>query len=277
MKVWSGTFFLALCVIVGCGAYGASLLQGTSFPKTANDLTFTQRIELDTAGYEPWETEYDANGRCISGCLYPGITMQQELEILDRNTDAARVLLQDYLRYHATLPTTPSEQTTSPTSDSPANTQTVPTVPVAPPRCTPNNPDIPVDQTLPVGEPLTGHPRITSQYGPRIHPVTGNRSTHKAIDFAAPIGTPVFSTANGTVAAVWTDKTCGNGLRISHAQGMETVYCHLKRSLVKKGDTVNAGCLVAESGNTGRTTGPHLHYGIKKDGNYINPTEWIRR
>ena len=80
-----------------------------------------------------------------------------------------------------------------------------------------------------------------------------------------------------TVAAVWTDATCGNGLRITHSDGYETVYCHLSQSLVKQGEHVDAGCSVAKTGNSGRTTGPHLHYGIKYNGQYIDPTKMVGR
>ena len=123
-----------------------------------------------------------------------------------------------------------------------------------------------------------GRPRITSPYGTRTHPVTGQtQSFHRAVDFAASVGTTVFTPASGTVARVWTDTSCGNGLRITHADGYETVYCHLSQVLVAQGEPVQAGCAVAKTGNTGRTTGPHLHYGIKHNGNYIDPTGMLGR
>ena len=255
--------------VLMCGvAHGAGLLQPASFPKTADDLTFVQNINLQSAGYEPWESEYDATGRCISGCAYNGITIQRELQNLENNTYNARRALSNYISH------TPSNAAVSPS---------VPTKPATPqqiivqntPRCTPYHPEIPAAQSIPLGVPLTGNPRITSPYGERIHPITGNRSVHKGVNFSAPIGTSVFSPAAGTIGSVWRDSTCGNGLKISHTGGYETVYCHLNKVTVKQGDVIGAGCVVAETGNTGRTTGPHLHYGIKYNGEYINPTDWL--
>ena len=66
-----------------------------------------------------------------------------------------------------------------------------------------------------------------------------------------------------------------NGLKIEHGNKYETVYCHLSKVTVRKGERVEAGCKVAETGNSGRTTGPHLHYGIKEDGDYVDPQNWV--
>ena len=74
-----------------------------------------------------------------------------------------------------------------------------------------------------------GRPRITTPYGERIHPITGDTQLHKAVDFAAPIGTSVFAPAAGTVSAAWTDASCGRGLRIRHADGFETTRSEERR------------------------------------------------
>lgn len=147
----------------------------------------------------------------------------------------------------------------------------------ASPGCIPRKYDIPAGQTEPVGEPLMGTPQITSSYGFRKHPITGEQNGHKGIDFYTPIGTSVFSTASGTVAAVWNDDTCGNGIKILHSNGYETIYCHLSKQLVAVGDKVSAGCEIAKTGNTGMSSGPHLHYSIKYNGNYTDPKNWIGR
>ncbi len=243
-------FILALSFC--SAAHGASLLRPASFPDTAHDTTFSQRVVLLAAGYEPWESEYDDTGRCISGCAYPGITIAEDLARLTENT----------ARAYASLPPADWSQ---------------PSVSYAVPTCSPRQNAISPLQTVPFGEPLVGQPRVTSAYGERIHPVTGNRSVHKGIDFAASQGTTVFSPAAGTVASVWTDASCGNGVRIAHADGFETVYCHLDTALVQDGEYVQAGCPVAYSGNTGRSTGPHLHYAIKYNGEYIDPTGMVGR
>lgn len=265
MKIISlGKFFLVAIFCVN--AYGASLLQQQTFPKTVNDLTFIQKVALKQEGYEPWETEYDAEGRCISGCTYPGITIQEEFDMARQHTAQAWSRAQQYLAQQKQLQQASVNTNAQKIASSVKQTSFT--------RCSPSNTNIDTNQMLPFGLPLIGNPRITSGYGERIHPVTGNLSGHLGIDLAAAIGTDVFSPANGTVSSVWKDATCGNGLKISHTDGYETVYCHLNKVVVKNGDRVYAGCKIAETGNTGRTTGPHLHYAIKENGGYIDPTNW---
>lgn len=123
--------------------------------------------------------------------------------------------------------------------------------------------------------------RFTSGYGPRTHPVTGQKGKmHYGIDIAAPTGTPILSPADGTVAQVINDSTCGGGLVIDHPGGVQTVYCHASRVLVKLGQKVTQGQHVADVGNTGRSTGAHLHFGTKKNGKRVNPNtikpDWTR-
>lgn len=272
---------------------GDSLLTAQSFPKTFNDLSFVDRIEVKRAGYAPWESEYDPQTkRCIKNCVYPGLTIEEELTRLERETRIAEQRAQIYNEsqiYNGQYPTRPQPavQTTGPIApthtSAPSVTQTTPVVTgvtqtaPAPIRCNPSNEKIPPTQDIPYGNPLTGNPRVTSPYGERTHPVTGKPDGHRAIDFAAPIGTNVYSPANGTVERVWTDQNCGRGMRIQHAAGFSTLYCHLSEHLVKQGDRVNAGCLVAKTGNTGRSTGPHLHYGINSDATPINPTGFVNK
>lgn len=267
-------FLTAFLIVTFVGnTYGASLLKPQSFPKTFNDLTFSQKNAVFSEGYEPWETEYDKEtGRCISNCAYQGITLSEQLKNIETNTvNAEKQLLSAGYSINKNGSFVAPANNTKPQNIIIANL----------PRCTPNQPDIPVGQTIPIGEPLTGKPKITSRYGARVHPVTGNNSVHGGFDFAATIGTPVFSPASGTVVSAWTDSTCGKGLKIRHSDGYETVYCHLSEYLVSDGDKVEAGCQVAKTGNTGRTTGPHLHYAIKHDDgkkcDYIDPTKWIGR
>lgn len=286
MKYWGGFAVFFVAAFSGICTNAASLLQPSSFPKTFEDLSFTQRMDVLQQGYEPWETEYDSDGRCISGCAYPGITIQDDLRRGAEQTNAAMQYVRDYGTRANVIDLTgvgtKQDITTSqPGRDSGAGANAVDLTGAgqnAPaPRCTPHNSAVPEGQRLPLGEPLTDRPKITSGYGRRIHPTTGKDSVHKGIDFSAPVGTTVYSPAAGTVAAVWTDNTCGRGMRIAHDGGFETVYCHLSQQLVPAGDNIGAGCVIGKSGNTGRSTGPHLHYGIKYNGEYINPTEMLGR
>lgn len=115
--------------------------------------------------------------------------------------------------------------------------------------------------------PLAGaKPRISSPFGPRTHPTTGQKGKHhNGIDIPMPVGTPVLASASGTVVAVLSDNTNGIGLILYHPEeGVRTAYVHLSKRLVNKGDTVSQGQRIALSGNTGRSTGPHLHWMVYK-------------
>ncbi len=122
--------------------------------------------------------------------------------------------------------------------------------------------------------PLKFSARVSSNFGSRIHPIRGYRKQHNGIDYAAPTGTRIYAVADGTVTARYWERGGGNVLKIKHAHGLETLYLHLSRFAdVKVGQRVKQGDLIAYVGNTGQSTGPHLHYGVKKDGKYINPTK----
>ncbi len=154
--------------------------------------------------------------------------------------------------------------------------------PVSGRTCRPEQPEIPVHQVVPFGEPLLGRPRISSTFNyNRLHPVDGVVKAHNGYDFATPENSSVFSPADGVVEAVFSNSSCGNGLRIKHGDRYTTGYCHLNKVLVKQGDKVEAGCEVAKSGNTGKSTGPHLHYVIKHyvDGQWVpvHPYDFIGR
>lgn len=115
---------------------------------------------------------------------------------------------------------------------------------------------------------------VTSNYGGRQHPVLGFYKAHQGVDLRAAIGTPVWSVAEGTVTkVVLNDRTAGTYLTIRHANGMETIYMHLSRIAegIHAGSRVQQKQVVAYSGNTGRSTGPHLHYGMRRGGTYIDP------
>ncbi len=121
--------------------------------------------------------------------------------------------------------------------------------------------------------PLSFSARVSSRFGSRIHPIQGYRKQHNGIDYAAPTGTPVHAVADGTVTARYWEAGGGNVLKIKHSHGLETLYLHLSKfgSNISVGTRVKQGQVVAYSGNTGRSTGPHLHYGVKENGKYINP------
>ncbi|MCT4596079.1 MAG: M23 family metallopeptidase [Anaeromicrobium sp.] len=115
------------------------------------------------------------------------------------------------------------------------------------------------------------HGRITSKFGYRLSPLTNRRQFHKGIDIANKTGTNILSAANGIV--VFSDRMSGYGntLIISHGYGYRTVYAHNQRNLVKVGQKVTKGQLIAKMGNTGRSTGPHVHFEVHYNGKRINP------
>ncbi len=116
--------------------------------------------------------------------------------------------------------------------------------------------------------------RIASRFNPhRMHPVLHVIMPHNGIDFAAPVGAPVYATAAGVIVGMGNDGPCGNKVEISHSGGVSSVYCHLSRfaSGVHVGQHVEQRQLIAYVGQTGRVTGPHLHFGIKKNGMFVDP------
>jgi murein DD-endopeptidase MepM/ murein hydrolase activator NlpD len=117
--------------------------------------------------------------------------------------------------------------------------------------------------------PAIGRP--SSGYGVRVDPIHGERTEHRGFDIAAKTGTPVAAAAAGTVTHAGPAGTYGNLVMIRHADGLETRYAHLSSVAVKKGDHVAAGQEVGAVGTTGRSTGPHLHFEVRRDGQAIDP------
>lgn len=105
----------------------------------------------------------------------------------------------------------------------------------------------------------------------RLHPITRRKSPHNGVDLAAPMGTEIMSTGDGTVTRVGNHPYAGRYVDIKHSSSFETRYLHLSKVLVKRGQRVKRGQKIALSGNTGRTTGPHLHFEFHAKGNPVNP------
>ncbi|MBE6011551.1 M23 family metallopeptidase [Anaeropeptidivorans aminofermentans] len=121
--------------------------------------------------------------------------------------------------------------------------------------------------------PLTGI--ITSGFGERINPVLNKKELHNGIDIAADEGTGVLAVQNGTVTRIYRSSTYGNAMEYKTDNGYDVMYAHLKKVLVKEGDRVEKGQIVALSGKTGLVTGPHLHYTLIKDGKLIDPITFV--
>lgn len=116
---------------------------------------------------------------------------------------------------------------------------------------------------------------ISSEFGYRLSPFTDEREFHKGIDICNKRGSPIMSPAGGIVSSIETDAGYGKLLIINHGSGLITRYAHLDKVMVKKGQAVERGQEIALVGNTGRTTGPHLHYEVHLNGVPVNPLRYM--
>ncbi len=116
---------------------------------------------------------------------------------------------------------------------------------------------------------------LTSGFGDRISPFTGRREMHEGVDIAVPVGTPVLAPAAGVVAYAGFLSGHGNAILLEHGHGFSTFYGHNSKLMVKAGHRVKRGQLIAYSGSTGLSTGPHLHYGVRLNGRWVDPRDYI--
>lgn len=132
--------------------------------------------------------------------------------------------------------------------------------------------------TLPPGNGYLGYPTygiVTSPYGWRIHPILGYEKFHTGVDFGADYGTPIYAAQAGTV--MWADwyGGYGNTIVIDHGNGIATLYAHLQSFYVQAGDRVEKGQVIGEVGSTGFSTGPHLHFELRVQGEPIDPAPYL--
>ena len=116
---------------------------------------------------------------------------------------------------------------------------------------------------------------ITSSYGPRVHPVTGQYKVHTGVDFAASTGTPFVAAKDGVVTAAEYHPAYGNMVIIDHGGGFSTLYAHASQLKVSVGQKVKQGQVVSLVGSTGYSTGPHAHFEIRINGQHVNPMNYI--
>lgn len=116
--------------------------------------------------------------------------------------------------------------------------------------------------------------RVASGYGMRIDPVYHVRKFHQGMDFTAPTGTEVFATGNAKVKFTGWKQGYGNTVILDHGFGYETLYAHLYKSLVRKGQKVRRSDIIALVGNSGKSTGPHLHYEVRLNGKPVDPRNY---
>ncbi|WP_377275098.1 peptidoglycan DD-metalloendopeptidase family protein [Rhizobium sp. R86522] len=127
---------------------------------------------------------------------------------------------------------------------------------------------------LPFANPAPGR-EITSQFGNRPDPFFGGLAMHAGIDFRAPTGTEIRSTGAGKIVTASFSGGYGNMVEIDHGLGLSTRYGHMSRILVSEGDTVETGQILGLAGSTGRSTGPHLHYEVRRNGDPVDPMRFL--
>lgn len=254
-------FLLSNMIICHC-AFGTGFLTAQKFPTTYNDVSFADRMRIEAEGYEPFESEFDNDGVCIKNCAYKGITLKEVSELSRINTENA---LRESLQY---------EQNKNNLS---LDAQKILSANYK--QCMYRNYAVQPGTSVPRAEPLIGTPYITSPFGQRIHPISGKDSVHDGIDYRASIGTYVYTPADGRVTKIKNDiNGYGWYVVVKHPDGTSTLYAHLSDILVDVGDNVSAGCAIAKTGNSGSSTGQHLHYGIYDSrGQPIDPGRYTGR
>lgn len=132
--------------------------------------------------------------------------------------------------------------------------------------------------SIPAIQPVTNKElkRLSSGYGRRIDPYYKKPKFHYGVDFSAPKGTPIYATGNGTIKKTKKSRRgFGNHLVIDHGYGYESLYAHMQKYIVRKGQKVKRGDLIGYVGNSGKSTAPHLHYEVHKDGRKVNPAYYF--
>ena len=124
--------------------------------------------------------------------------------------------------------------------------------------------------------PCPSYKRISDEYGNRMHPTLGVEKFHNGLDMAASSGSSILAAYDGDVVAADYSASMGNYIMINHGSGLYTIYMHCSALYVSKGQTVSKGQNIAAVGSTGRSTGPHLHFGVRLNGSYVSPWNYLK-
>ncbi|MCR5508449.1 MAG: peptidoglycan DD-metalloendopeptidase family protein [Lachnospiraceae bacterium] len=124
--------------------------------------------------------------------------------------------------------------------------------------------------------PAPNYTRVSDDYGMRMHPILKVEKFHNGIDLAAPSGSPILAAYDGDVVSAGYSSSMGNYIMIDHGDSLITIYMHASALYVSTGQSVSKGQKIAAVGSTGRSTGPHLHFSVRKDGNYVSPWNYLK-
>lgn len=125
--------------------------------------------------------------------------------------------------------------------------------------------------------PAPSFTRVSDDYGNRIHPTLGVKQFHNGVDLAAPSGSPILAAYDGSVIAAAYSSTMGNYIMIDHGDGLFTIYMHASSLAVSTGQSVSKGDRIGSVGSTGRSTGPHLHFSVRLNGEYVSPWNYLKQ
>ncbi len=117
---------------------------------------------------------------------------------------------------------------------------------------------------------------ITSKFGMRTHPITKKETFHNGVDISCAIGTPIYAPSSGRLEDIWNSETGGVCMSFIDLDRIRFGFAHLKQVLLKSGDRITKGDIIAYSGNTGKSTGPHLHFTMKINGQWVDPLSHIK-
>ena len=294
MKTSKFLFFTLLCGIVPT-VFADSFLTAQSFPEPFKDTSFGDKMEFEKKDYAQYAPEYDEDtGQCIKNCPFPGLNLKTKEEsialglLIDPNEledeeDTADIVFDEngtcisgceeenitYEEFMENIDQAGSDFEDLANNYGPAQPGDFDAN--APAWCTSIN----TTTKLPMRPPVDmGGYTIVSDFHYRYHPVDNKWKMHPAVDIGTSVGTPVYATADGVVdMAGWDSGGGGNVVSISHDAGLRSQYMHLSKILVKKNDHVKACQQIALSGNTGKSTGPHLDYRVRfgRTTKYIDP------
>ena len=245
---------------VTVGVQAAGFLRAESFPGTFQDLSFEARLNVMADGYDAFEAKFEG-GKCVSGCPYMGISVAQMDALINQNTAAGNAAVQQMVMQPSQSGAVSDVQLVQQPEPQAEFVDGLMDGGESAWRCSYHSEIIKSNNLLPTQAPLDCALVVTSDYGWRNSPTQGASTMHNGIDLSAVAGTPVFAPASGTVVDL-PGGACGIGITIDHGGGWKTKYCHLSKRNVNIGEYVQSGCQIGAVGNTGVSTGAHLHYAV---------------